>query len=195
MRRALVALMLVMLAASARAEVLSLEVGGEVDPPPGWITFCQGFSAQCTAPPTQPRSITYSSAVWTVMRRINAKVNNMVKPKTDLEHWGVSERWGYPDDGFGDCEDYVLEKKRQLVRAGLPPEALLITVVKDTDGNGHAVLTVPTNKGDFILDNKNRMIVLWHETPYKFRKRQSQYHPNMWVSLADPRHPLFTGGH
>ena len=73
---------------------------------------------------------------------------------TDMEHWGVSERWNYPDDGYGDCEDYVLLKRRMLMQAGWPRQALLVTVVRDKQGDGHAVLTVKTDKGEFILDNQ-----------------------------------------
>ena len=74
---------------------------------------------------------------------------------TDMDHWGVVERWNYPDDGYGDCEDYALLKRRMLIEAGWPREALLMTVVRDKRGDGHAVLTVKTDKGEFILDNQN----------------------------------------
>ena len=106
---------------------------------------------------------------------------------TDLEHWGVVERWNYPDDGFGDCEDYVLLKRRMLMQAGWPRQALLITVVRDKRGDGHAVLTVKTDKGEFILDNQNETVVLWSDTGYRFVKRQSQHDPNVWIALGDPR--------
>ena len=89
---------------------------------------------------------------------------------TDLEHWGVVERWSYPDDGYGDCEDYVLLKRRMLMQAGWPRQALLITVVRDKRGDGHAVLTVKTDKGEFVLDNQNEEILLWSETGYRFVK-------------------------
>ena len=105
---------------------------------------------------------------------------------TDLEHWGVVEKWSYPDDGYGDCEDYVLLKRRMLMQAGWPRSALLITVVRDQNGDGHAVLTVRSNKGEFILDNQNEKIVLWSETGYRFVKRQSQSDPNVWVLLGEP---------
>jgi predicted transglutaminase-like cysteine proteinase len=39
-----------------------------------------------------------------------------------------------------DCEDYVLLKRRMLMQAGWPREALLVTVVRDKKGDGHAVL-------------------------------------------------------
>ena len=97
------------------------------------------------------------------------------------------EKWSYPDTGKGDCEDYVLLKRRMLMQAGWPREALLITVVRDKKGDGHAVLTVKTDKGDFILDNQEENVLLWSETGYRFVKRQSQSDPNVWVALGDPR--------
>ncbi len=95
---------------------------------------------------------------WADWCKVNNWVNETVKPMTDLEHWGVVERWNYPDDGYGDCEDYVLLKRRMLIKAGWPREALLITVVRDKKGDGHAVLTVKTDSGEFILDNQENQI-------------------------------------
>jgi predicted transglutaminase-like cysteine proteinase len=81
----------------------------------------------------------------------------------------------------------VLLKRKMLVQAGWPREALLITVVRDKRGDGHAILTVKTDRGEYILDNQNDQILLWSETGYRFVKRQSQADPNVWVSLGEPR--------
>jgi len=124
--------------------------------------------------------------------RINKLVNETIKPLTDLEHWGVVEHWSYPDDGYGDCEDYVLLKRRMLIESGWPRQALLVTVVRDKQVEGHAVLTVTTNKGDYILDNQNADILLWSKTGYRFVKRQSQSNPNVWVALTDLRPAIAT---
>ncbi|WP_164212860.1 transglutaminase-like cysteine peptidase, partial [Stenotrophomonas maltophilia] len=78
----------------------------------------------------------------------------------------------------------VLLKKQMLIRAGLPASALLITVVRDRKGDGHAILTVKTDRGDYILDNENDEIRLWHATGYRFVKRQSQEDPNRWVTVG-----------
>ena len=134
-----------------------------------------------------PRDFAPTSEAWKDLVRVNKRVNETIKPLTDLEHWGVVERWSYPDDGYGDCEDYVLLKRKLLMQAGWPRQALLITVVRDKKGEGHAVLTVKTDKGDFILDNQAENIVLWSDTGYRFVKRQSQSDPNVWVSLGEPR--------
>jgi predicted transglutaminase-like cysteine proteinase len=133
-----------------------------------------------------PRDVVLATRTWTRLVRVNHWVNANIWPITDLKHWGVVERWNYPDDGYGDCEDYVLEKRRLLMAAGWPRGALLITVVRDQNGDGHAVLTVATDKGEFILDNQRDDILLWSDTGYRFVKRQSQSDPNVWVSLGEP---------
>ena len=81
----------------------------------------------------------------------------------------------------------MLLKRKMLIQAGWPREALLITVVRDKRGDGHAILTVKTDRGEYILDNQNDQILLWSETGYRFVKRQSQTDPNVWVSLGEPR--------
>ncbi|HZP78660.1 MAG TPA: transglutaminase-like cysteine peptidase [Pseudolabrys sp.] len=175
----------VSVAATERA--LYVAVGDVARAPIGWIEFCNEYKGECATKPSTPRDVVLSPKSWTDLVRVNQWVNQNIKPMTDLEHWGVVERWNYPDDGYGDCEDYVLLKRRMLVQAGWPREALLITVVRDKHGDGHAVLTVKTNKGEYILDNQNAEIVLWSDTGYRFIKRQSQSDPNMWVSLGEPR--------
>ena len=107
-----------------------------------------------------------------------------MRPLTDIEQWGAVERWSYPNDGYSDREDYVLLKRRTLMQAGWPREALLVTVVLKEKNEGHAVLTVTNDRGDYVLDNLNKNILLWSATDYRFVKRQSQANPNVWVSLV-----------
>jgi predicted transglutaminase-like cysteine proteinase len=166
---------------------LFVSTGEAAKPPIGWIEFCIEYEPECKTKPSQPRDVVLTTPAWKDLERVNLFVNTHVKPMTDMEHWGVVERWNYPDDGYGDCEDYVLQKRRLLMAAGWPREALLITVVRDKRGDGHAILTVKTDKGEFILDNQNDQILLWSDTGYRFVKRQSQSDQNIWVSLGDPR--------
>jgi predicted transglutaminase-like cysteine proteinase len=159
--------------------------------PIGWVEFCNQNPKECAAASSQPRDVVLTSKVWKDLVRVNKWVNDTIKPVTDMDHWGVVERWSYPDDGKGDCEDYVLLKRRILIQAGWPREALLVTVVRDKKGDGHAVLTVKTDKGEFILDNQEEQVLLWSDTGYRFVKRQSQGNSNVWVALGDPR-PAFS---
>jgi predicted transglutaminase-like cysteine proteinase len=184
---AAVLVLLVGSAAEASERPLFVSLGQGARPPIGWVDFCTENKRECHVQPLEARDVVLTPESWRDLVRINKQVNSKIQPLTDLEHWGVVERWSYPDDGYGDCEDYVLLKRRMLIQAGWPRQALLITVVRDQRGDGHAVLTVKTDKGEFILDNQNQEILLWSDTNYRFVKRQSQTNPNVWVSLGDTR--------
>jgi predicted transglutaminase-like cysteine proteinase len=174
------------------SELLYIATGEVTRPPIGWVDFCAEHTFECKVAPSAPRDVVLTNKTWTDLVRINKWVNENVKPMTDMDHWGVVEKWSYPDDGYGDCEDYALLKRRMLTEAGWPREALLMTVVRERSGDGHAVLTVKTDKGEFILDNQEEKILLWSETSYRYVKRQSQSDPNRWVSLGDPRPTVAT---
>ena len=159
-------------------------IGGSTSPPIGFVQFCRDNPEDCVNREHGRTSVQLTEASWRTIVKINADVNREITPVTDIEHWGVPEHWDYPEDGKGDCEDYVLEKRKRLVKAGFPIQTLLITVVRDQKGDGHAVLTVKTDRGDFVLDNQAGKILAWKETGYRFIKRQSDENPVRWVSLG-----------
>jgi predicted transglutaminase-like cysteine proteinase len=179
--------------ATAEPNQLShLPVANVTPPPIGWIDFCTREPDECGGMFITVHEFVITPRHWSDLVRVNKLVNATIKPLTDFEHWGVAERWSYPDDGYGDCEDYVLLKRRLLIQSGWPRGALLITIVRDKKGQGHAVLTLTTDRGDYILDNQNDHIRLWWETGYRFIKRQSRFDPNVWVSLGNPRSVVAT---
>ena len=173
--------------AVASPRPLFVSLGDTSRAPIGWLEFCSDNPRECATGRSSARDVVLTARAWKDLVRINRWVNETIRPVTDMDHWGVVEKWSYPDNGRGDCEDYVLLKRRMLIQAGWPREALLITVVRERSGDGHAVLTVKTDKGEFILDNQHTDIVPWSDTSYRFVKRQSQADQNEWVSLGDPR--------
>lgn len=173
----------------AGAQLAYLTEAGTTSVPIGWTHFCEQYPADCQARPARVENVTLTRAVWGQLVSINSHVNATIEPVTDMDQYGVDEVWTYPISGRGDCEDYVLLKKQMLIRAGLPASALLITVVRDRKGDGHAILTVKTDRGDYILDNENDEIRLWHVTGYRFVKRQSQDDPNRWVTIGPASAP------
>ena len=183
----LAALLAAPTASMAQERVAFIAVGAVTTPPIGWAEFCIEYAPECDTRPSLPRDVALSTRAWVELKRINVAVNTSVKPMTDMDHWGVVERWNYPDDGYGDCEDYALQKRKLLMAVGWPREALLMTVVRDQNGNGHAILTVKTDRGEYVLDNQTNDVLLWADTGYRFVKRQSQSDPNVWVSLGEPR--------
>lgn len=170
---------------------LAVETGGEVRPVAAWTAMCARMPEECTLDTREPAVIPLNTALWRTLTSVNRRVNGRIKPITDQAHWGVIDRWEYPDDGFGDCEDYQLLKRRMLVERGLPKRALRMTVVIDEIGEGHAVLMVRTDRGDFILDNKTNAVLSWRRTGYAYIKREGQ-DSERWVSLNGGASPTVT---
>ena len=163
-----------------------ITVGMQTLVPYGWVDFCRRYSHECVSGQRQALDVDLTPQAMRRIRQVNQFVNKTIKPMSDMEHWGVVDQWDIPTDGSGDCEDYVLLKRRILMDEGFPRQALLVTVVKDENGDGHAVLTVKTNQGEFILDNFDNDVRPWSQSPYKFVKRQSQTDENLWVSVGAP---------
>jgi predicted transglutaminase-like cysteine proteinase len=154
--------------------------------PYGWVDFCNRYENECAGHALPAVDINWTAKTQRLVEKTNAWVNRRVKPMSDEDHWGVVDRWDYPTDGYGDCEDYVLFKRRLLIEQGFPRQALLATVVKDEHGEGHALLTVKTNQGEFVLDNLHDEVKPWKDTHYRFVKRQSQADQNVWVDIGEP---------
>ncbi|QRI63247.1 transglutaminase-like cysteine peptidase [Shinella sp. PSBB067] len=168
---------------TAPASALSMKTGGVTSQPIGHYEFCQTHKSECRpGARTAPARVTAFG--WSVVRQVNARINHDVTPMTDKEIYGKDEVWAYPD-GAGDCEDFVLLKRRTLMEKGFAAGDLLITVVRKPDGEGHAVLTLRTTEGDYVLDNLNNDVKLWTETPYRYLKRQASFHAGRWVSIEN----------
>lgn len=144
-----------------------------------------------TAPPTAmtDAKLALDAATWTRMRQVNAYVNRAIRPASDLDVYGVRDWWVAPLSSglapYGDCKDYVLEKRRELIAAGLPPRALSIALVRTPWGESHAVLVVATQQGDLVLDNLSGAIKPWDRTDYAWEARQSASDPLVWLAVAD----------
>ena len=181
-----------MTAASAMAEIKgspSMVTGGITSQPIGHYEFCQKYADECNirskvTPP--PRVTDYG---WGVIREINTSVNTTIVAMTDQEIYGKDEVWEYPTTA-GDCEDFVLLKRKKLIERGFSVADLLITVVRKPDGEGHAVLTLRTTDGDYILDNLTDDVKLWTDTNYTYLKRQASFNTGRWVSIEDGRDVL-----
>jgi len=181
-----------MTAASAMAEIKgspSMVTGGITSQPIGHYEFCQKYADECNirskvTPP--PRITDYG---WGVIREINTSVNTTIVAMTDQEIYGKDEVWEYPTTA-GDCEDFVLLKRKKLIERGFSVADLLITVVRKPDGEGHAVLTLRTTDGDYILDNLTDDVKLWTDTNYTYLKRQASFNTGRWISIEDGRDVL-----
>jgi len=164
-------------------DVAYASVGADTSIPYGWMEFCQRYGSECEAS-GKVADVNLTEAAMREIRQVNGFVNHAVEAVSDMEHWGVVDRWDLPVDGKGDCEDYALMKRKMLIERGYPRAALLVTVVRDSQNEGHAILTVKTNAGEFILDNLTDEVKPVSRISYRFVKRQSQQDPNVWVALG-----------
>lgn len=164
----------------------NMRTGGYTSQPIGHYDFCKKYRAECSIVLVDLGPARISEKLWQVIVSVNNHVNRSIRPMSDQDIFKKDEVWAYPTKGAGDCEDYVLEKRRLLAKKGIPLSDLLITVVRKRDGEGHAVLTVRTVVGDYILDNLTDAIRPWNRTGYRFLKRQASTHTGRWVSLRQP---------
>jgi predicted transglutaminase-like cysteine proteinase len=169
---------------SLPASTNSLEIQGEAQPTKAWTEFCARAPTECTVNLSEPPAVVLTHAAWVMVTSVNVRVNRSIQGMTDMEHWGTEDRWDYPNDGKGDCEDFQLLKRRILVRNGVPRRSMRMTVVIDELGQGHAVLVLRTDRGDLVLDNKHDAVLPWDRTGYVFLKRESSDR-TQWVSFGD----------
>jgi predicted transglutaminase-like cysteine proteinase len=191
--RAIAVLVLISTSAYCSEEAPNfLKVYGKTSPPVGYVQFCARGEAECKSSGGVEERLVLSPDNWQMLNQVNVYVNERIAPASDMDLYQVSENWTYPTDS-GDCEDYVLLKKRYLQNIGFPADELLITVLLDEKGEGHAVLSVVSDEGDYILDNRRDEIRRWDHTQYRFLKRQSQTDPKQWVSLRNVTKQVVVG--
>ncbi len=177
---------------TAPKTLLSMTTGSVTSQPIGHYEFCRQHREECSVkskPGTLPRLTPHG---WDVVREINLSVNSSITPVTDADAYGREEVWAYPVD-VGDCEDFVLLKREKMMEAGFSPADLLITVVRKPDGEGHAVLTLRSAQGDFVLDNLVNDVKLWTETPYTYLKRQASFDTGRWVTIENGTTDVMVG--
>jgi predicted transglutaminase-like cysteine proteinase len=162
---------------------------GRAVPTRAWAAFCKRLPSECQIDHSEPTAILLTLATWEAIVSVNGQVNATIKAQPDRLHWGVEDRWDYPTDGIGDCEDIQLLKRRLLVEQGLPRRALRMAVVFDEMKEGHAVLMVLTDRGEFILDNKRDAVLPWNQTGYTYLKREGS-DGLAWASLVGRLSPV-----
>lgn len=155
-----------------------------------WSTgaVAPGRSAEPRAAGTENIGDTIKGAAQRhVLRVVNDQVNAAVLPRTDMQVFGVEERWARPGTGphaMGDCEDVALEKRMRLIAAGYPPADLFFAVVYRRDFGLHTVLIARTDEGDVVLDSLTGQMTSWRDADYSWLRVQTPGHPYRWVRVG-----------
>lgn len=148
-----------------------------IAPPDGFAGLCDRYRWACAR---NGGGNGASSDDVKLAGKINRQVNRSTHSISDRRQYGREEVWALPTARGGDCEDFVLLKKRELIRHGVAPERLLIATVLDRKRGSHAVLVLRTDQGDMVLDNVRNQILPWWRTGYSFIRIQNPSRPTQW---------------
>ncbi|KPF72081.1 hypothetical protein IP69_04375 [Bosea sp. AAP35] len=143
--------------------------------PIDYTRFCLRHAGECELG-VPDALIALTPDVEAEIERINQGVNARIRPSKQIGDWRI-------DPASGNCNDYVVTKRHELMASGLPASALLIAVVKTPAGEGHLVLLVRTNRGDLVLDNLTADIRRRADTRYAWLKRQSARDATYWERM------------
>ena len=149
------------------------------------VRFCLRYPADCKSDPTEDERITLNDGNSELIDRINRDVNASITPMAKDYGSNLQDGWTI-SPAVGDCNDYAVTKRHQLLQNGLPAKALRLSVVTTASGIGHLVLVVVTNKGDLVLDNLTATIRLWQNTDYHWLKIQSATDARFWYEVKAP---------
>lgn len=160
--------------------------------PMGHVQFCLQYPDDCQATHLdfRRRHIVLSEKRWNELNLINRAVNRDIIPDPVLGP--ETERWKVSPPS-GNCHDYAVTKRHELLALGWPSEVLLLAEVVVPSGEHHLVLVVRTKDADLVLDNLNANIRTAAMTRYQYQwvRIESPYNPKFWVNVDVPS-PLRT---
>ncbi|NTS31118.1 Predicted transglutaminase-like cysteine proteinase [Phyllobacterium sp. YR620] len=157
----------------ARADGTEMELKGKGFGPPAFQSFCNHYASLCNTR-SGAKVVQLTGEKRKQLQAVNMSVNSSIRQQSDMQTNGVDDVWTIPTKA-GDCEDFAILKKRELMRRGWPAASLLLTVARLPFSNeGHVVLTARTSDGDLILDSRSNSVRDWSSTSYRYYARQSQ---------------------
>jgi predicted transglutaminase-like cysteine proteinase len=146
------------------------------------VRFCLRYPSDCKSNPADNDRIDLDAQTSAVLKRVNHSVNVSIVPTLKSYGSNLGDGWTIAP-GAGDCNDYAVTKRHDLLESGLPSKALRLSVVTTPSGIGHLVLVVVTTKGDFVLDNLTEAIRPWRNTGYHWLKIQSATEAKFWYEV------------
>lgn len=149
------------------------------------VRFCLRYPADCKLKSTDNERIELVAETFELLKRVNHSVNASIAPMSKGYGSNLGDGWTIAP-GMGDCNDYAVTKRHELVESGLPAKAMRLATVKTINGVGHLVLVVSTTKGDIVLDNLTEVIRPWQVTGYRWLKIQSATDSKFWHEVQAP---------
>jgi predicted transglutaminase-like cysteine proteinase len=157
---------------------------GPILTPLGYTRFCFAYSDQCKVsnPIFRPKRMAATEAMVKDLDIVNRSVNRAIRPQADApgllnDIWTIAPR-------AGDCDDYAVTKRAELLKKGWSSRALLLAKVVAPSGEDHLVLVARTRLGDFVLDNLSQRVLPAAQTNLRWVGLQSASNPHIWHRAA-----------
>jgi predicted transglutaminase-like cysteine proteinase len=166
-------------AAQDSGQPTSIEESSSTLAPFQHIRFCLRYPADCKSNPMEGERIELNAENSELLKRVNRNVNMSIAPRLKSYGTNLEDEWTIAPDR-GDCNDYAVTKRHELLESGLPSKALRLSVVTTAAGIGHLVLVVATTRGDLVMDNLTEAIRPWQSTNYHWLKIQSAADARFW---------------
>ena len=150
-------------------------------PPLGHSRFCLRYPDDCRVHTVdfRRRNIVLTPQRWSELEIVNRNVNRGIFANVTPGN-GVTEEWLISPPS-GDCKDYAVTKRHELLARGWPSRALLLSEMVLTTGEHHLVLVVRVKDTDLVLDNLNEDI----------RVAETTYEQYLWMRIQSPQNPKF----
>jgi predicted transglutaminase-like cysteine proteinase len=148
------------------------------------VRFCRRYPSDCAASSNADEAIAYNAETMALLSQVNRSVNSAIAPRRKT-YESLQDAWSIAPDS-GDCNDYAVTKRHELLKQGLPSKALRLSVVTTSSGLGHLVLLVTTSKADLVMDNLSEEIRPWQSVGYHWVKIQSVSDSKLWYGINNP---------
>jgi predicted transglutaminase-like cysteine proteinase len=162
--------------------IQSIRFGVPTLPPMAFTQFCLKYVDEC-----KPQRLVFrggrlklTNRRWAELENVNRTVNTSIRPERNKEGL-AGEKW-LLSPAFGDCNDFAVTKRHQLIARGWPARAVLLSEVVTVSGEHHLVAVVRTDGGDLVLDNLTDRIMPWFQKSYQWVRIQTPKNPNYWAS-------------
>ena len=154
--------------------------------PMAYTQFCVRYVDECQQrrPLFRGGRIKLTNLRWTELVNVNGSVNASIRPEPNKV--GIADHDWLLSPAFGNCNDYAVTKRHELIARGWPARAVLLSEVATFSGPHHVVVVVRTNIGDLVLDNLTETIMPWFQKPFQWLRIQAPRNPNFWVSISQP---------
>jgi predicted transglutaminase-like cysteine proteinase len=146
--------------------------------------FCLKYRDDCKVHKVVFRggALTLTAKRWAELVRVNAAVNRAIAPHPNTAGL-AAEKWLIAPKS-GECHDYAVTKRHELLALGWPERDLLLSEVVTSWGEHHLVLVIRTSDGDFVADSLTPNIRSWSKAPYQWVRIQSPGNPTFWSTVA-----------